>query len=123
MKRARRRVVGFLGVTAFVFAQFTLSAYACPDLARMVGSSPASSSSSHCEEMDESLPALCQKHCLDEKQKPNDAFSSAASIAFVASFSTRLQLVKTSIEEFVFARSLLDASPPPLTVRNCCFRI
>ena len=121
MKAAWRRVICILGIGAILFAQLAVAAYACPMLtpaqAEVQVSQPAGESSPD-------SPALCHRHCQDDQQHVNDGAVVAAIIVFMPAFSLPLDVVAAipAIHSLA-APSLYDASPPPLAIRHCCFRI
>ena len=121
MNRFWRKIAGIIGIGALVFAQFALSAYACPDLARMAV--PASMMDVPCDQMDVDVPTLCQKHCLEEKQKPSDAPATNATFTFVPLYSVRIIAESSEAQHHALGSPVHQAAPPPLTIRNCCFRI
>ena len=83
-----------------------------------------SAMSGPCDE-DEAAPpsALCGKHCQDERQKPNDAASQPAVFHFVALFWSRIEDAASGVGAELASPTLLQVKPPPLSVRNCCFRL
>jgi hypothetical protein len=126
MKAAWRRVIGIIGIGAILFAQLAVAAYACPMLtppqAEVQVSQPTGESAPDAPASDSS--ALCQRHCQDDQQTVNDGAVVAAVIAFVPAFSLPLEVVPpTPAIQSLAAPSLYDASPPPLAIRHCCFRI
>jgi hypothetical protein len=101
-----------------LFAQIAVAAYSCPLPADSVRAAPASP----CEQVDSELGNLCHKHCHDAQQSQDGV---APLVAFVPSFVAQLPLAAVSQPAAyrVDFAPLLHAPPPPLTVRNCCFRI
>lgn len=103
-----------------LFAQLAVSAYACPaDQA-----SPESMRADQpCASMDPDLPGLCQLHCEDGQQ----IVKTGPDVPPVGSFMPVMGVVLTGILpppiRALSAPALEYASPPPLAIRHCCFRI
>jgi hypothetical protein len=120
MKSAWRHVISLIGIGAILFAQLAVAAYACPMLTPQADVQVSQAA-------DESIPgspALCERHCQDDQQNVNDGAAVPTVIAFVPSFSLPLELAPPSPAiHSLAAPSLFDASPPPLAIRHCCFRI
>jgi hypothetical protein len=126
MKAAWRRAISIMGIGAILFAQLAVAAYACPmltpPLSDLQFGQAAAESTADAPVLDSS--ALCQRHCQDDQQNVNDSAVVAAAIAFVPAFSMPLDVVApTPAIHSLAAPSLYDASPPPLAIRHCCFRI
>ena len=65
MKRASRKIGAWLCLTAVLFLQLAVAAYACPtrtDGATVLG--PAGAASQPCHTMDHERPKLCEQHCV-----------------------------------------------------------
>ncbi|MBL8522585.1 MAG: hypothetical protein JNN20_02735 [Betaproteobacteria bacterium] len=126
MKRIHRKAVSLFAFVALLFAQFAVSAYACPMLTQGSGSQNAavSNSVSSADEPDAAQPGLCQAHCEDGQQNVNDSAPTLASVDFAPAFVVYLQLVDlpSQLTTTLFP-SLLHATSPPIPIRNCCFRI
>ncbi len=116
-----RKVTGWLAIVALLFAQLAVAAYACPEAVEPATSPAASFAKTPCDQLDAELSNLCQKHCHDAEQS-----QAAAPLppAFTPGFTVHLQATvpETSISPLE-QRSLLHIHPPPITIRNCCFRI
>ena len=126
MNRFYRKLAGWIGIAALVFTQLAVSAYACPlpfqslgDGAEVVSlSDPPSSSAGFVS------AGLCQKHCENGQQSVNDSPQPLASVTLAPAFI--VSLVTNPPEPLpvtALAPSLLRATSPPLSIRNCCFRI
>lgn len=123
MKRTWRKIIGLLGIAVIVFAQFALSAHACPvpgastDLDKASMTTPG-------ETPDGTPPALCQKHCQDEEQQPTDSSPGTPAIFSLPAFSIRIAVDHSRLPEAALVSPrLLHASFPSLAIRNCCFRV
>jgi hypothetical protein len=124
--RITRKLAACIGLSAMLFAQLAVSAYACPAISAAVESAqaahtpPCHGSVSN----DSDQPALCQAHCQDGQQNVNDlqpfalaAFVPAFIVTIIDSAAQMLEQVRPA------SPSLLHSTSPPLSIRNCCFRI
>lgn len=122
MNKVWRRIIALMGIAAIAFTQLALAAYACPDAAGMTA--PAAAMTVPCDEADPAAPALCEKHCQDEKQKPADAAPVLAAATPASTFS--LRVVNAGLQSpgaDLASPALLHIKPPSFAIRNCCFRI
>ena len=122
MNRLWRRIGGWAGIVALVFAQMAVSAYACPALT--VEAEAPASVSMPCHDPDGGTANLCQKHCHDSQQSQSAAASMPA--AFSAAFVAIVPQPATSVAATVACLdgpALLHANSPPPSIRNCCLRI
>jgi hypothetical protein len=127
MSRFHRKIVSLIGIFALLFAQLAGSAYACPfQMQGIADTAMAGSAESDgpTAALDPASPALCEQHCQYGKQSINDAPQPMASVvlapAFVVTLDCPSVLPTTSAAA---APSRLYDSSPPLSIRNCCFRI
>ena len=128
MNRITRKLVSLLGIVAVVFTQLAVSAYACPVQSMGIGQSGTVDrvSAANSDGRDADSPALCQKHCDNGQQNVNDAPPPPASDshAQAAAFIVTLPLDPPApLTTAALAPSLLRTTSPPLSIRNCCFRI
>ena len=125
-----RCVAAFIALFSMLFMQLAVAGYACPELnigltGKPVAMSADAGSMPGCAGMDAAQPSLCHAHAQAGKQsldKPE--------LPQVQSFVAALTLVFDDIEP---AYSTIAAQPdsvlltrssaPPLSIRNCCFRI
>ena len=123
MNRYTRKLVSLLGIVAVVFAQLAVSAYACPmefaALAEAIGTPETNSSG-----RDALAPVLCQKHCENAQQNVNDTPQPLVGVSLAPAFVVTLVIDRaTSLPAKAPTSSLHHATSPPLSIRNCCFRI
>ncbi|MEO8386546.1 MAG: hypothetical protein ABI583_14950 [Betaproteobacteria bacterium] len=126
MSRVTRKLVSLLGIAAVLFAQLAVSVYACP--LQLAGSVQVSGAADTAEidasGRDPASPALCQKHCDNGQQNVNDVPASLAFVSFFPAFMISLPIDPPApLAATAPARSLLHATSPPHSIRNCCFRI
>ncbi len=150
MPRALQRLISVFAITAVLFTQLAVSAYACPmqfaamendAVAETTQPSTASAppAAMDCDGMEMSAamdmdtdvgmshPALCQHHCKNEQQNVSDTPLDLAPITFA---STRIvdwvePLLSTSLLHAIHVStpSLHHATSPPASIQHCCFRI
>jgi hypothetical protein len=130
LKRAMRKWIALLGVSAILFAQIAVAAYACPAFAssqvnEQASAMDMSNSDAPCAEMDVKQANLCIEHCQYGQQSLDHPVAPAVfAVADLPYFLVRPAdpAVLGSTQEY--APSLLTrTTAPPLSVRNCCFRI
>ncbi len=127
MKYSQRKIISFIAIIALLFAQLAGSAYACPMLNSSVTAQMqmANYADLTCDDMDMAQPAMCKHHCEDNQQINNDSPLDPSALAFIPAFVVTLTVSVTTTFEttIVAAPSLHHATSPPLSIRNCCFRI
>lgn len=122
MNRHFRKLAGWIGIVAVVFAQLALSAYACPMQQATTSAQSQDDEADCCADKVGDLSALCHEHCKDGKVISAD--SAPMPLGFGATSSVNLPPVPD-----VAAFSPLKLAqhfphiPPPLSILNCCFRI
>jgi hypothetical protein len=126
MKRCTRKLASWFGLIAIVFAQLAVSAYACPGLmlgsAQLARSTEATEAAVPCADF--AAPGLCQQHCNYGHENVGNDTASMDSVVLAPAFLSYLAQPPLGIQPaFAANRHLLFASGPPLTIRNCCFRI
>ena len=121
--RITRKLAACIGLSVLVFAQLAVSAYACPVLAQAMEATQQAATPP-CHEMDMDQPALCQSHCQDAQQSVNDVQPELALLGFVPGL---IVTIDSSAQETLqlppASPLLLRSTSPPLSIRNCCFRI
>jgi hypothetical protein len=123
--RITRKLAACIGLSALVFAQLAVSAYACPVLAQALeAAQQANTTAPPCHDLDSDQPALCQLHCQDGLQNINDTQPAFILPGYVSGF---IVMIDSSAQQPLPVRpaspSLLHSTSPPLSIRNCCFRI
>lgn len=109
LNRFQKRIVSILALFALVFAQLTVSAYACPMLFEAAQVETCS---------DDSTPmnaALCQPHCQNDQQNVGDHVTPTDRVQFVAIFSVELPTLVSPQSQAAPQERLLVApcTPPP----------
>lgn len=135
MKRSRSSnfVAALIALFSVLFMQFAVAAYACPTLnigqtaeASMQATSVDHESMSGCNGVDMAQPSLCHVHDQTGNQsldKPElrqvQAFSPVVLVAALRLTDLGDYPVLRQSESSLLART----TAPPLSIRNCCFRI
>lgn len=128
MNYSLRKIVSFFAIAAVLFTQLAVSAYACPMLLKQFAMPMQmqmnGDSDQACDDMAMNQPALCQHYCEDSQQIVKDAQVDQPSITLASFFVINFTAMISSFEpSLIIAPSLHHATSPPLTIRNCCFRI
>ena len=120
MPRTFRKLTGWIAVAAMLFAQLAVAAYACPAVSP--GKVPVTASAqAPCESMDMDQANLCRKHCHDAERSQG---APAPVVGFIPGFVVRLDVhIRSASTSPAPPPALFHATAPPLTIRNCCFRI
>ena len=121
--RFTRKLAACIGMTALVFAQLAIAAYACPAMAQTIEAAQQAATPP-CQDMDMDQPALCQAHCHDSEQNVNVVLAALAVPGFVPGLIVMIDSVaQILLPARPASPSLLHSTSPPLSIRNCCFRI
>ncbi len=142
MPRVIQKLISAFAITALLFTQLAVSAYACPmQFAAMESDAiaenipprtePAPATAMDCDDMDMSMDmsqlGLCQHHCKNEQQNVSDtpldlAPLTVASSRIVALFEPPT-LTLLALATHVSTPSLHHATSPASSIQHCCFRI
>jgi len=117
MSRTGRKNVAWLCLSALLFLQLAVAAYACPTPTDR-GSSISATVVVHvspCQEMNQERPKLCEQHCVQDSQSVDTQPHSAVNVPLLA----LLAVVVQSDAHFAIGPSIHGASskvadPPPL---------
>lgn len=133
--RHSRFVTALVALFSVLFMQLAVAAYACPtikatpDVASHEG---WASGESHSEMdgcaggVDTEQPALCFAYSQDGNQslyKPQVPDVQPAVVVDIVRQAVDASLVFTPDTHYAQAPWLMRASTPPISIRNCCFRI
>lgn len=131
LTRKTRLTAALLALVSMLFMQLAVAAYVCPGLqmgdqgaVMLSQSQPDSGSMPDCDQPDPKQPALCHAHCQDGKQSLDKAELPPILPALASGFFTAV--VNSDILQRPFSTSvplLTRTTAPPLSIRNCCFRI
>ena len=127
-----RVVVALVALVSMLFMQLALAGYACPELklaadfAAMVKTSTAATEMPGCAQMDGVQPSLCHAsaHTQHQSLEKHEVPLVQAFIPALISLILIPTPVASSLTPFQFSSIRQSgAPPPPLSIRNCCFRI
>lgn len=134
MTRPLRFLTALIALLGMLFAQLAVAGYACPahqagiaTESVMVLASVGNQAMPGCEQMDSDQPSLCHAHAqgasqsLDKPELPNLLPFSAAALTLVV---LHITVPDVSVGNLPRSSPLLArVTAPPLSIRNCCFRI
>ena len=130
LTRKIRLAAALIVLSGVLFTQFAASAYACPlhssdNVAVLAASGVARVSMPDCGQPDMKQSALCRNHCQQDKQIVDKAEVPTIASPLAVGFVSMLVAVPTIKRLFIASQSshLQRATAPPLSIRNCCFRI
>jgi len=122
MTRRYRRRFALLAMLAFVFAQFSLTAYACPKQGESEWMVSASAQIDCAEQLAVAPPAgnLCEVHCLDGVSSPPSTANDVPATDFTV-FALPVVFPPAVTMPGEWQRTARDpmATAPPLPVRFC----
>lgn len=128
--RRTRLITALFALISLLFMQLAVASYACPGVESKVAEISAMTEAgmpcaqSMTRNMDEAQPNLCQAHC-QAGQQAADKFElpSPVAIATLPPDFT-LPVMRPALSEALLqAPHLLRTTAPPVTIRNCCFRL
>jgi hypothetical protein len=127
MTHRLRRFTALFGIAALLLMQLAVSAYACPGGAEpRFEAMSAMAVTGQCDEADVSEAIVCQVHCTQGQQSFDKTQSPGIPSVIAAGFSSiQVPAVGPSntAAPGLFTRFLAQAPEPPLSIRNCCFRL
>jgi len=131
LTRKTRLTTALLVLLSMLFMQLAVAAHACPGLQMgdsgmaMMGQAQSDSASMPgCVQPDSVQPALCHAHCQDAKQSLDKAELPSIHPALTIGLMIDIANFTLPQRPSVAPVSLLArATSPPLSIRNCCFRI
>ena len=132
----RRRIVAIVAM-AVLFAQFAVSAYACPlaltsgAMASNVADSAAAPAAAMpgCDgtmagALDPAAPNLCAEHCKQGQQSDQAATLSVPAAVMTALYATQpVPVTSASPRPAAATLSALVAASPPHAIAHCVYRI
>lgn len=136
MSRPSRFVTALITLFSMLFMQYAVASYACPGLimgqVSELVAMPADAGNqnmqgmSNCEGMDTQQPSLCHAYdqvgnqSLDKPGLPHvQPFAAAALTLVFRDVEIAYSPIATQLDSHLLTRS----TAPPLSIRNCCFRI
>ncbi|MDO8770828.1 MAG: hypothetical protein Q7K57_19400 [Burkholderiaceae bacterium] len=128
--RRHRLITVLFALVSLLFMQLAVAGYVCPGSASKIAEAAAMAEAGMpCAEsmplsMDDEQPNLCHAHCQAGQQSA-DKYQPPAPIALgtlPADFSSRVAIPVFS-EAPLQAPHLQRTTAPPVSIRNCCFRL
>lgn len=127
--RRHRFLTVLVALCSLLFMQFAVAGYSCPGFeSRVQEVSAMAQAGMPCAEsmsmaMDDAQPNLCQAHCQTAQPAgDNVALQVPALASTPAPFGIALSAAHAQ-RRLPQPSLLTRATAPPLTIRNCCFRI
>jgi hypothetical protein len=126
MSRTGRKRVAWLCLSALLFLQLAVTAYACPtptDQGRSI-SAAADIEAMPCQGMDQERPKLCEQHCVHDSQSVDTQPHSAVSVPLLPLLAVVVQSdAHFATGSCVRGASLVAVVDPPPLVRFGVLRI
>lgn len=135
LSRQSRVFAAMLALVSILFTQLAVAGYLCPSMQiahdmELLAASTAMTDHhgmSGCKEMDTTDQSVtCHQHnqtgnqSLDKPEVPNvSPFIATMLVQTVSRFDRPAQFVNPPVADLLLTR----ATAPPLSIRNCCFRI
>jgi hypothetical protein len=136
LSRSSRFVTAFIALCSMLFIQYAVASYACPSFGKgqlnhsITMTAEASNSDmqgmSGCTGMDANQPSLCHAYGQEGKQsldKPGVPHVQPFTAAVLTVVFDILDVAYKPIVSLPDSHLLARATAPPLSIRNCCFRI
>ena len=127
--RRRRLATVLFALFSLLFMQLAVAGYACPGFgSRVQEMSAMATAGMPCAEsmamvLDDQDPGLCAAHCQSVQPACSDVALTVPAMVAVGTVDYLATPVSTPLAAMDGAPLLARAKPPPLAVRNCCFRI
>lgn len=129
VRRRHRLITVLFALCSLLFMELAIAGYACPvdtgkleTVAMAVAGMPCAGEMS--SRMDSEQPGLCNAHCQSAQQTVDKVQSPAPMGAMATGFIYAIELVRRAPPAHPpQAPSLLRTTAPPISIRNCCFRI
>ena len=111
-----------------LFMQYAVASYVCPGMGtgQVNASTATMQAMPGCTGMDAQQPSLCHVHdqvgnqSLDKPSVPDIPAFTATILTLIVD---RIQHTTVSLIPLEDTQRLMRSSAPPLSIRNCCFRI
>jgi hypothetical protein len=126
MSRTDQKKVAWLCLSALLFLQLSVAAYACPEPTDRGSSISAAADSAvmPCQGMDQERPKLCEQHCIHDSQSVDTQPHSAVSVPLLPLLPVVVQSdVQFATGPRVHGALLAVVVDPPPLVRFGVLRI
>ncbi|HEY6862755.1 MAG TPA: hypothetical protein VI319_02555 [Burkholderiales bacterium] len=129
MSRRTRPFAALFAIVALLFAQAMAAVHACdvlaPEKAPVTASAPAQAGDDCCDH--DTLPAdpACGNHCQQGNQAPDRVQPTVAPLLALGFMMTSVAIAPAPVASHpaTAAPDLERDTQPPISIRNCCFRI
>ena len=121
-RRSRKKIAGVC-LTALLFMQFAVAAYACQAVQSDQGMT-AMAAGQPCQGMDQEKPKLCEQHCIQASQSVDTQPHNALSVPILPVIGVVVHSdLDLSIRPNVRGALLATVVDPPPLIRFCVLRI
>jgi len=127
--RRRRLTTVLFALFSLLFMQLAVAGYSCPGFdARVQDISAMAKAGTPCAEsmamvLDDHESSLCAAHCQSPQPACSDTALTVPAMVAVGNVDYPVLFAVPPPAAVFGAPLLARATPPPLAVRNCCFRI
>lgn len=125
LRRRNRLFAVLFALISLLFMQLAVASYVCPGVPSKIsemGAMPCAESMTLT--IDDEQPSLCHAHCQSDQQSVDKyQVPGLASLADLATDFPLPRIAPAPSGVPLQAPLLRRTTAPPLTVRNCCFRI
>ena len=107
-----------------LFSSLSVAAYACPEGAG--GSDAATTMPDGCPDQDAAQPNLCQAHCTAAQQRSGQSNADFQPLSLMHGLLAVLHPPAPAQSMSLHrtrSRAFVQATAPPISIRNCCFRL
>ena len=126
MKRSVSRIASAIAIVAFVFSQLAIAAYACEMGMAHEAVAAQQSSPDCCDPANKTPDTACHDHCQQANKAPERIVVLGVPALTEISPGTALRVedtARTHPAPSLPAPYLARLIEPPISIRNCCFRI
>ncbi len=128
LRRRHRLITVLVALFSLLFMQLAVAGYACPVESKVVEAAAMAEAGMPCAgetAMDTEQPGLCHAHCQSAQQTVEKVQAATPMGAVATGFAYTVEPPNRPSAPRPPAQtpSLLRSSAPPISVRNCCFRI
>ena len=125
--RRHRLITVLFALFSLLWTQLAIAGYACPAETKAIQTAAMAAAGMPCADdtaMDMEQPGLCNAHCQPTQKTVEKVQAPTPMGAVATGFTYSLEPSRVSAPRPLSqSPSLLRSSAPPISVRNCCFRI
>lgn len=129
VRRSPRLITVAFALVSLLFMQVAMAGYACPMEMKGVEVAAMTEAGMPCagdmSTTDTDQPGLCHAHCQSSQQNADTTptLTPIVAVATGITYSVEPALSALLLAPPTRGPSLLRSTAPPLSIRNCCFRI